>query len=221
MKTPDYIPADYRRIKVVSSLSELFNTPFGGPDGVNSVAVSRRLSADFNVLAQAFGDAFDLRTEKMKLEYSRPALHDALYALGCHQEDAAGIILDDMKALEENGVNPRLRVISSAGYNFRVAYSFHEDIEKKTDMGRFLSCYFGSTTEWLRNEDAVPKNQFEYKKKPEALIYSFHNGDFWKHAPRNQKGILPFIHRAAPLPQKDVNTPLENINLPRLVLVAD
>lgn len=51
MKRPACIPADYKRIKVVGSLSELFNEQFGGSDQVNAVLLPRALSGDFNALA--------------------------------------------------------------------------------------------------------------------------------------------------------------------------
>ncbi|HEY8190937.1 MAG TPA: hypothetical protein VIG74_00830, partial [Alphaproteobacteria bacterium] len=53
MNRPDYIPADYKRIKVVGSLTDMFNTPFGGTDETNCVLFPRRLRGDFNKFSRA------------------------------------------------------------------------------------------------------------------------------------------------------------------------
>ena len=67
-------------------------------------------------------------------------------------------------------------------------------------------------TQSVRNEDATPINAEKYSVKPEAQITTFRPGDIWKQAVRNDRGILPFIHRAG--------TSLPG-GAPRLVLEAD
>jgi len=198
------------RIKVVGSLTEVFNTPY---DPYNCVIFPRKLTADFNALAKGLG-------EQLHVNPKVRAHHDLSYhelavraqSLDEPAKAAADIVLADMREIEQKGLHATLRVVSPAGYKFRVAHAFHADKPKNTEHGRLLCCYTDPVTQSVRNEDATPINVEKYSVKPEAQITTFRPGDIWKQAVRNDRGILPFIHRAGTSPSGGA---------PRLVLEAD
>jgi hypothetical protein len=210
MDTPDYIPNDYTGIKVVGSLSEVFNTPFGP---ANAVVFPRKLTADFNALARGLKEQLHITNkgrQQHTLSYHELAVR--AQSMNAAAQEAVAVVLADMKEMESLGLKAKLRVVSPAGYKFRIAHHFHEDIEKPTALGRILCCYNDPVTDWLRNEDAVRVSGQRYEARDSALIQSFRTGDIWKQMPRNSLGIPPFIHRAGYDPHSD---------MPRLVLAAD
>src|ERR1044072_2077377 len=128
MQAPDYIPAGYSRIKVVDSLTALFNTPFGP---ANAVIYPRKLTADFNALARGLKEQLHI-TKKTRQQHalSYHELATRAQQLDAAAREAAAVVLADMKEMEALGLKPKLRVVSPAGYKFRIAHHFHEDIEK-------------------------------------------------------------------------------------------
>jgi hypothetical protein len=199
------------RIKVVGSLAEVFNTPY---DPYNCVIYPRRLTADFNALAKGLGEQLNLsRSVRNSHELSLHELALRVRSLGGEAQAAGRIVIADMGEIEKFGIHPKLRVISPAGYKFKIAHAFHEDREKDTEYGRILCCYVEPVTESIRNEDAVLIGSQKYAAKTDAVITAFQPGDVWKHIPRNERGVPPFIHRAG--------QGLKPAEQPRLVLAAD
>ena len=200
MERPDYIPADYKRIKVVSSLSELFNTSFGGRDEVNAALLPRQITGDFNALAQRLGkkySAYSLEDlEKMK------NLPDA-------ENQAVQAICNDMRELQSQGMMTILNVVNREGYRMKEIHDFHADREARREFGRICCGYNDPVTEAVRNEDAILVDDIFYQMSERAEILQFRSGDIWKHCTANDCGIPPYIHRA---PASDRT---------RLFLVAD
>jgi hypothetical protein len=212
MQKPDYIPQDYKRIKVVDSLTELFNEQFGGADEVNAVLMPRRVSENFQALAGILGDRLGIKPDiKAQRSLDREGARNQIKHLDHWERKSLQRILYDMDQLSERDVQPLLRVVSPAGYDFKIAYRLHEDREKPGENGRIMCCYMEPTTEWLRNEDAVRKGGQIYEAKPVTKFFSFRVGDIWKQADCGQK-VEPFIHRAIRS---------EPGSCPRLLLVAD
>lgn len=199
------------RIKVVGSLAEVFNTPY---DPHNCVIFPRKLTADFNALAKGLGEQLNLsRNVRNSHELSLHELSVRVRSLNGAAQAAGRIVIADMREIEKFGIDPKLRVISPAGYKFKIAHAFHEDREKDTEYGRVLCCYVEPVTESIRNEDAVLIGSQKYTTKEGAVITAFEPGDIWKHIARNDRGIPAFIHRVG-----HGNQPAQQ---PRLVLAAD
>ncbi len=199
------------RIQVVGSLTEVFNTPY---DPYNCVIFPRTLKADFNALAKGLGEQLNLsRSVRNSHELSLHELALRVGSLNSEAQAAGQIVVADMREIEKFGIDPKLRVISPAGYKFKIAHAFHEDREKDTEYGRVLCCYVEPVTESIRNEDAVPAGSQKYAAKENAPIMVFQPGDIWKHIARNNRGVPPFIHRVGHGHQPPAQ--------PRLVLAAD
>lgn len=227
MDRPDYIPANYGRIKVVSSLSKLFNTAFGGPGDVNCVLYPRRLSGNFDALAWQLGEKFNRDYQQRNLtEDELRRIGQITTYKGLKKE--IGIILQDMKILKTKTVNSSahrkrysgmLRVIGHKRYNKKDGangeYIFHEDGGNIYYEERLLCCYNGPTTEFLRNEDALPyeDSHYRYTRRRGAKSFSMGIGDIWRHLTSGYSGnVTAFIHRAPYTPPNAT---------PRLLLVAD
>lgn len=225
MQKPDYIPADYKRIKVASSLSELFNEKFGGPDGVNAVLLPRTLSHDFNALARWLeGTEYIKNFRPNQYEGSQYPYFNVprLYASKKHMKPdmaaAVDVIIQDMDAASDKTMRAELRLVRLG----RGPDMLHHDnvASFNSMMGRFMCCYNGPVTEGVRNEDTVPvvyesalASVNHYSLKEGAEIFSFRPGDLWRQlSTPNLKDVAPpYIHRAPALRAGDA---------PRLLLVA-
>lgn len=206
MERPDYLPKDYKRIKVVGSLSELFNEQFGGPDEVNCILFPRRLTEDFNALARAMKKTMegaprdDLLLTGVKNLLGLRNFPDAA-------RPALNRIRQDMESIRASGPHqPCLRYIKN--YNVNTVYQFHADgTAGGLQTGRILCAYNDPVTEWVRNED------WDRGINETTEIFVLRAGDLWSQS-RNwpDKNIPPFIHRA---PQESPG------GAPRLLLVAD
>ncbi|MCB9996529.1 MAG: hypothetical protein H6869_08855 [Rhodospirillales bacterium] len=228
MKKPDYIPADYKRIKVVGSLSELFNAKFGGPDEINCIVYPRRLQQDFNKLALALQPLADDARRKTgrirKLHYNDlkqlSAVPDPVL------KEAVDAVIGDMdfpevrRAREDFYKHAEFRIVYPGAYDLdEVIEDFHED-NIYVPEGRIIFFYAGATSEGARNEDVIkrsreglinPQND-AYDLKPGAKAFRFQAGDVIRFAGNCQPGIKPFVHKA---PIMKEHAP------PRLLLTVD
>lgn len=226
MNRPDYIPAGYKRIKVVGSLTELFNEQFGGPDGVNCVLLCRRLSGDFNALASWLAGTNYMREFTLSESAGYPYFDAArLYAarnnMAPAMAEALDTILQDMDAASKQRMRAELRVVLPEHKTGGVDVWHHDIVGSYNNMmGRFMSCYNAPVTEGARNEDALlldsgtafgPTNHYSLREN--AAFFCFSPGDLWRQlsTPYLQQVAPPYIHRAPALKPGD---------MPRLLLVA-
>lgn len=222
MEALDYIPKDYNRILVVGSLADFFNTQF--TPAVNCILHPRRLSGDFNALAQAIArDAWKMDSRE-SYDFTLPHFEAATKKLR-RANDGAGaaakIVLADMKTMmkRHHRKDISLRFIKEKAYAAASTdvKNFHAD-NVDYPLGRILCAYNDPVTEFIRNEDAVKLERGEYSAREGAPVYGFASGDLWRQTgrqsqydPESYKGLEPFIHRA---PRWRAG------NAPRLLLVA-
>ena len=212
MKKPDYIPADYKGIKIVDSFEALMAEPFGE---ANAVVLPRKLSGDFNAVARWM----DNRRLGMNTV-------DALYNSG----DLARICPDAVAHLRADiekmkgifGNNAVAYHALSLRVSQTMAPKFHADSSLGPDLGRFICCYNTPTTEWIRNEDAIDCGDGRYEAREGAQIYSIGVGDIWRMASRvRRKQDAPppeggyFIHRTPPAALE-----MKQSDVPRMLMVA-
>ncbi|MBI2234720.1 MAG: hypothetical protein HYU57_07040 [Micavibrio aeruginosavorus] len=197
---------EYRRQKIVISVLELAETEFS-PD-VNMVLLPRLLSGDFNRLAaRAWSDlkarsmSIDLPYDARLQDYLRdiikpPSFLKEIFITEA-EKTAARQVLKDMEDMQAGGYKCYLRLVSPRGYKANVE-NFHIDGPPDTyaSYDRALCCYAGPTTEYLNNEDAASNGRGGYNPLDDSQVMRFQNGELWKHATRNMKDVLPFIHRA-------------------------
>lgn len=228
MQKPDYIPAGYKRIKVVSSLSALFNEKFGGPDEVNCVLFPRRLSGDFNKLAKTIESEVLFKNIFMDLRrVNFPELKKSFCSLSQPEKIAAELVLADFHLLENEYqrlcdqkvgrvTDTQLRLLKQYTEPGKIIWApeaFHTDGDRSS-LGRILCCYNDPVTEWIRNEDVEVKRSDNGNLLPKknAQIFSFHAGDIWRMAADGGGYDVPFfIHRSPP---SKIDNP------PRLLLVG-
>jgi hypothetical protein len=219
---PFPLPADYTRIKRVSSFQELVTTRF--VDGVNALCWPRTLAGDFGEIVAQLDDGEDITTLDDTQLRSLPV-------------SAAGRIaidqmLEDQRLLREHGTAPVLNCIRSyprdedPGVVPTDVYSFHAD-SAPVEADTFLCTYHGAASEGLRNEEAqrrvdLPSTRAElltlfggndgedfrtflnehcydlhYAPTAGARPFSFGLGNFWRIAvdwPGNP--VPPCVHRA-------------------------
>ena len=213
MKKPVYVPQGYRGVKVVGSLTELFNAEFGE---ANCILFPRSISGEFNQLA------------KLLKKYGTEKLYDDGFVPQFYRVERK-LIIDDMKVirreLQERGVNAgsALRVETSEGWVESKSHcAYHVDGCCNPEIGRILCSYNEPVTEWLRNEDAVnvPQERIRdlYKAKDGATIQRFRPGDIFRiksmlARDMTSNGEGCFIHRA-PKPTEETK------HLVRMLLVA-
>ncbi|MCB9996528.1 MAG: hypothetical protein H6869_08850 [Rhodospirillales bacterium] len=203
MDRPDYIPADYKRIKIVSSLSELFNAKFGGPDNVNCILFPRTLQGDFNALARQLAKC----SSPVRALVTPPAEDDPLRA---EKEFVRADILRIYNEMMIRGLPLALNLkieSSSAWERENLPCAFHSDSSEDAGFGRVLCSYTALVTEWLRNEDAIACEEKPgcYAKKEDARVYTFQPGDIWRQQTRSfglpafpetmERDAQLFIHR--------------------------
>lgn len=226
---PNYIPANYKRIKVVGSLSELFNEQFGGPDGVNAVLLPRALSHDFNALAHHLAQTEYIKNfQPNRYEgslypyFNDPRLRACKKYMKPDMAAAVDAILQDMDDACGKRMRPELRIVGDSQYRTGAFDVWHHDDVASFDsmMGRFMCCYNAPVTEGVRNEDALPvdyKNALapvnHYSLREGAETFSFQPGDLWRQlsTPNLKHVAPPYIHRA---PERKAG------DAPRLLLVA-
>ena len=228
MKKPDYIPADYKRIKVVSSLSELFSEQFGGPDDVNCILYPRSLCLEFNEKANQ-ADFIGLSKALMAGESEDDPIFPRMRLLFLQTLSATNgviynaikILRDDMKILKDHGykcISLRSRSKNAGSAIEKFHYDGNDFSAEQAKRGRIICCYAGPVTEVVSNEDArmprltrpgeaiIPRNNDQ--------IFSFKLYDVWRQNVRSRFHddiASPFIHRA----------PKIEAGMVRLLLVAD
>lgn len=234
---PFVVPADYPRVRFVSSFEELVNARFS--DGVNALCWQRELLGDFaevmTCLSADVGVAVLEEDHLLSLPAS-PAGRMAIKAL-----------LADQGLLRELGVEPVLN--SVRGYprdpNPQVVaidvYTFHVD-SAPIQADTWLCTYHGAPSQGLRNEEAercanVPalraqllqlfggadgpafedflEDKFydlQYVAVPGARPFCLGTGNLWRVAVEYPGSpVPPFIHRA---PEEPSDAPA------RLLLIA-
>jgi hypothetical protein len=208
MSRPRYIPANYKRIQVVGSLTELFNASFGGPAEINCILYPRRLSGDFNALAAELAGIRSRHIEDILSEYSEDINSGLAKAAGTILEDMRAIRSELEKAETYSGLDLRIERRGNP-YPGESPWALHKDGAHNASLGRILCCYTDPVTEWARNEDVQTWKVGLYKLKPEGKINRFRPGDIWRLSVDPE---CPFVHRVpASVRQNDP---------PRIVLVA-
>lgn len=212
MKRPDYITAGYNGIAIVDDLGAL--TPFFGA-GISCKVLRRRLSHDFNALAEALGGTLPPRLDgKARVRmFDREELRDEARLMpGPAREAAEFIAARDMHPLSSAFRGLHLRVVETYGAGARV-HRFH------ADAGPVLSCtYAGAVTEYVQGARVLraeknAHNELSYVLAPNAPVLSLANGDLALQAGLATGGPYgAFIHRA-PAPAKAGSAP-------RLVLIG-
>ncbi len=224
MERPDNIPADYPRIQVVESLSDLFNAQFD--EVIKCLLLPRALRGDFNRLANRLDDIFWGEGRVGTAAYAVDELEEHARKSGDPAAiDAAAVIAADMRSFSaQNVANVLVRLIRAGGYGNKRSMSgkihnFHED-GVVYPFGRGLCVYNGPGTEFLRNEDALREGGSDiFQPRPGARLFTMAQGALWRQAGHNPdlheqryRHIPPFIHRAPQPGEKDP---------PRLILVAE
>ncbi len=211
MSRPDYIPADYKRITVVKSLSGLFRASFNAEK--NCFLYPRRLKGDFNALAAALAGTVQEKCSRGRETFFAYELEDIAANLdNPGAVSAIETVLEDLKAIDSafpRMLNSTLRLVWEKGYDSKSTIDqFHAD-GTYYPMGRICCSYTDPVTEFIRNEDAVPVRPRYYEARDGARIYSFQPGDIWRmtgmdNSKRHKdEGLSYFIHRAPPVKPGD------------------
>ena len=234
--SPFSLPADYFRIRRVSSFQELAATPFG--NGINALCWQRTLSGNFDEVMQGLSLSDGITT----LDDS--ALLDL--PLSLPGRAAINTLLDEQRLLRDLNLDPVLNGITAyprdeGGPVATDVYSFHVD-SAPIEADTWLCTYHGAPSEGLRNDQArrrvdVPEIRAEllktfggeddesfldylnencydlhYAPLPLAQPFSFGIGNLWRIAVDYPGSpVPPCIHRApATLPNE----------APRLLLIS-
>ena len=142
--------SDEPRIRIVNCFRELVTTPFG--NGVNALCWPRQLEGDFSEVAERMDVGQGIT--HLSVEQLRAL------ALSPSGKVALATMLADYHLLSEHGLDPALDCIN--GYPpvdetvlMRTdVCSFHVD-SATGEADTFLCTYFGTSSEGLRNEEAV------------------------------------------------------------------
>ncbi|CAI8764444.1 DUF1826 domain-containing protein [Chryseobacterium sp. IT-36CA2] len=227
--------SDNNQIEVVSSFSELINTPFQGT--MNAVCWQRNLVGDFKEIIS------ELQLEDNITEVSS----EDLLALNLSEEGniAREIILNDMQLLADHGASPSLNLLKcyerdeELGFISTDVYSYHVD-RSPIGTDTFLCTYHGAASDIIANDQVEqkvlipeireqlkklhngPEKEFEdflkeyffdlhYQPKPNAEPFNLGVGHLWRIAVDHpEQKALPCVHRA----------PVENDDEYRLLLIC-
>lgn len=215
-------PADYHRVRVVSSFDELVTTRF--EDGLNALCWQRTLPGNFSEIVEALGANAGITTLDDARLKSLP-----LTPAG---KAAVEILLQDLQHLRTLGLSPVVDCIN--GYPRDDAptavptdvYSFHAD-SATVETDTYLCSYTEAASEGLRNDEAqrridLPATRAEllkvyggedngefveflrencydlhYAPAPHARPFSFGLGNLWRIAVDYPGSpVPPCIHRA-------------------------
>lgn len=218
------LPADYPRLKRVSSFQELVGTPFTA--GINALCWERALPGDFGEVVRLLGPSEDVA----------PIDETRLQTLPVSEAGrvAVEILREDLRLLQEHGAAPVLNCFLAYPRDDEPqvvatdVYSFHAD-RAPVEADTFLCTYHGAPSEGLRNEAAqrhvdLPETRAEllklfggdddeafrqflaencydlhYAVAPGAQPFSFGVGNLWRIA-TDWPGspVPPCLHRAPP-----------------------
>jgi hypothetical protein len=232
-----HVPADYPRIKLVDSFTELISTPFTA--GVNALCWRRELVGDFAEVAKSLPlvpGITSLEEEQLSSLDLSPA-----------GKTAVQVMLADLERLREHDLDPVLDYIHGYVQEKETSplrtdvCSFHAD--SATVMAdTYLCTYSGACSYGLRNDQAIPHQyvpetraalladyggvddigfaeylaencyDLHYAALPHAVPFAFGVGHLWRIAIQYPGcPVPPCIHRAPdPLPD----------SAPRLLLLS-
>jgi hypothetical protein len=146
---PPTLPADYPRIRLVSSFPELLAAPFAG--SVNALCWPRSLAGDFGEVVERLGPGEGIVTlDEARLQS---------LAAGAAGQTAIGILLEDLRRLRAQDRDPVLNCIhgyprdEEPGPVRTDVFSFHAD-SAPVEADTWLCTYHGAPSEGLRNDEA-------------------------------------------------------------------
>lgn len=227
--------SDNEQIEVVSTFSELINTPFQG--AMNAICWHRNLVGDFKEVVSKL---------PLKENVTEVSVDDLL-ALQLSEKGnmAREIILGDLKLLTDLGALPSLNLLKNYERDEELdfistdVYSYHVD-RSPIVADTYLCTYYGAPSEILPNHQVEqkilipeireklkklhdgPEVEFEtflsdyffdlhYQPKPNAEPVSLESGYLWRLAVDHpEQKALPCVHRA----------PIENDGEYRLLLIC-
>ena len=218
------LPADYPRIKRVSSFQELITTPFA--DGLNAFCWQRDLLGDFGEIVNKLGATEEITTLDESLLRGLP--------LSKAGRLAVDQLLKDYRLLKDHDLEPALNCIGDYPHDENPGpvatdvFSFHAD-SAPVPADTYLCTYFGPASEGLRNHEArrrvdIPETRAQllklfgghdddafceylkencydlhYAAAPSARPFSFGIGNLWRIATEYPGSpVPPCIHRAPP-----------------------
>lgn len=227
--------SDNHQIGMVSTFSELVNTPFQGD--INAICWHRNVEGDFKEIVS-----------KLKLQENITEVSaEDLLALTLSEKGSVAreIILNDLQLLTDFGASPSLNLLKNyerdEEFDFisTDVYSYHVD-RSPIGTDTFLCTYYGAASDILPNHQAIqkidvpeireklkelhdgPEEEFEtflkdcffdlhYQAKTDSKPTNLGIGHLWRLAvdhPTQQ--VLPCVHRA----------PIENEGEYRLLLIC-
>lgn len=222
MTGKNYIPDDYDRIKIVPDVCSLLTEGFDSK--ANVIVYPRRVSGNFDILAQALAEHFKLGRDELFIKYKdKQRLLDAVDVLEDEDlRDSLKLLLSDMEFFHAAGARTHVRILKSYSEHSGT-HDFHVD-GLNQNFDRLMTCYNDPVTQYVRNEDVISVDGHKAVVRAGAPVYGFKPGDIWKQRVRNKKaeGLLgalkekiedkakrAFVHRA----QRSLH--------PRLMLVGD
>lgn len=218
----NYIPEDYDRIKVVNDLYSFLSDDFS--PFANVVLYKRKISGDFDRLANLMAEYFKLDKVEIFIKYSNIGhLNDFKNQLEDDKlKNCMDVILNDMEFFYNSGARPHFRILKNYHAD-ETTHNFHVDGLLR-NFDRIMTCYNKPVTQFIKNTDVLSVSGHKVKYKPDAKIYEFEVGDIWKSRVRNKpRGIIgdflrrfssedrlrAFVHRA------------QKSEKPRIMMVAD
>ncbi|MCJ8153051.1 DUF1826 domain-containing protein [Chryseobacterium sp. SSA4.19] len=164
----NHTSSDHHQIKVVSSFSELVNTPFQG--NVNAMCWKRNPAGDFKEIVSKL---------QLQENITEVSVEDLLSISLSEKGDLARqTILNDLRLLTGFGAQPSLNLLKNYERDDEFdfistdVYSYHVD-RSPIGTDTFLCTYHGAASDILPNDQAVQKITVpEIRKKLKAL----HNG---------------------------------------------
>jgi len=206
------LPADYPRIRVVTTWDELLSTPLA--NGVNALCWPRTLSGNFSEVVGALCNSVDgIGDGITPLDEARLRALDVSDA----GRTAIDFMLADLRLLRDHGRAPELNCIRAYPREDEPTvvpvdvYSYHAD-SAPIEADTWLCTYHGASSEGLRNDEArrrvdIPETRAEllklfggeddgefreflnencydlhYAPAPRARPFSFGLGNLWRIA---------------------------------------
>jgi len=148
--------SEYHRIRTVQSFAELASARF--TDGVNALCWPRTLPGDFGEAVRALADEAPRDQGRDIDVIDEERLRGV--ALSAKGKEAVQVLLEDLRLLREQERAPELNLIhgylrdEAPGPVATDVFSWHAD-SAPVEADTWLCTYHGSSSEGLRNEDAV------------------------------------------------------------------